>query len=100
MGGGKITITIKIKLDRTPVRLRLGTKPGARKTGGVELFGDRFGNHERNLVRRVTYGPHTDDVHPVAQGREGQAYTAVFINTEPEKRGTHPVQVKVYARST
>lgn len=67
-------ITIKhLKLDGTPVRVRLGNKPDARNIGGITIFGDKFGNYQQNLVLRITYDLHIDDVQPVAQGGKEQA---------------------------
>ena len=56
------SVTIRdLKLDRNPVRVRLGNKPGGEHIGGVTLFGDKFGNYEQNLVLRLTYEPHSSD---------------------------------------
>lgn len=46
------------------VAVRIGVKEDARHVGGLNLFGQRFGNYPQDLVLRMRY-------HPLADGAEG-----------------------------
>lgn len=59
-----------IGLDGSPIKLRLGNKPNARNSGGVTLFGEKFGNYEQNLVLHIAYDPLADDARGKPEGRE------------------------------
>lgn len=42
-------------MQRPSIRLRIGVKPDAVHSGGVNLFGRHFGDHEQDIVMKVQY---------------------------------------------
>lgn len=45
-----------LRLNQRPgLRVRIGVKPDAVHKGGVNLFGKQFGDHEQDLMMRITY---------------------------------------------
>ncbi len=44
-----------LKVDRGPVRVRIGNRSNTTYIGGVTLFGDQFGNYQQDLVLRLLY---------------------------------------------
>lgn len=42
-------------LDRPFIAVRIGVKPDAEHPGGLNLFGDRFGNYPQALILRIGY---------------------------------------------
>ena len=46
----------QLKFDRAaPVVIRIGNKPDAEYVGGFNLFGEKFGDYEQNLVLTFFY---------------------------------------------
>ena len=41
--------------EKEYISLRIGNKPDAENNGGVNLFGDGFGDYPQNIVMKVTY---------------------------------------------
>lgn len=41
--------------DKPKLRLRIGIDPDARHQGGMNLFGNEFGDHEQNIIMQVRY---------------------------------------------
>ncbi len=46
-------------LPHAPITVRIGTKPGARNIGNINLFGRHFGNYEQDMVLRLLYSEGT-----------------------------------------
>jgi len=35
--------------------LRIGVKPDAKNLGGINLFGEKFGDYQQNIMMRIDY---------------------------------------------
>ncbi len=58
---GKTISTVRIGdlrlADRPYIDIRLGVKPDALNVGGLNLFGEKFGNYPQPIVLKVDYSP-------------------------------------------
>jgi predicted transcriptional regulator len=56
---GKEISTVRIQdlrlREKSFVEVRIGIKPDAQNVGGVNLFGERFGNYPQSLVLKVDF---------------------------------------------
>lgn len=47
--------------DKPKLRLRIGIHPDAKHQGGINLFGNEFGDHEQNIIMQVRYTMNAGD---------------------------------------
>ncbi|WP_413408804.1 ArsR/SmtB family transcription factor [Paenibacillus amylolyticus] len=47
--------------DKPKLRLRIGIHPDAKHQGGINLFGNEFGDHEQNIIMQVRYTMNVGD---------------------------------------
>lgn len=56
---GKVISSVRLNdlhlADKTFIEVRLGVKPTAVNLGGLNLFGDKFGNYPQSMVLKVDY---------------------------------------------
>jgi predicted transcriptional regulator len=50
--------TLQIR-QREPIRIKIGVKDDAVQPGGINLFGEKFGNYPQNINLRLNYNPLT-----------------------------------------
>ncbi|WP_334104984.1 ArsR/SmtB family transcription factor [Muricomes intestini] len=47
--------------NANPITVRIGNKPDAKYVGGFNIFGEKFGDYEQNIIMSFVYHQHTKD---------------------------------------
>lgn len=50
-----MTKQISLNIDNDYISARIGIKDSAKNIGGINIFGEKFGDHPQDVVMRIDY---------------------------------------------